>query len=152
MLLAAVVVAALVWILVRRSRSRAWDARFAAAIEEARWVTTVVAVSLVNPTLSTDAMTLYWNESQPRIQRLQDELAALSTAKPDPTRRAKVDRLARDLESLHQSMSTLVAVRAAAADSPAGDVSLQQARTTVQERSRNLQEGIGDRTAPPAPA
>jgi hypothetical protein len=144
-----VLLAGLIWLLLRSSRRRAWDARYATALDEARWVTTVLTASLVNPTVSSDATTLYWNENQPRVQALQGELAALSTSKPDDERGSKVDRISTSLAALTESLSALVALRGAVTDSPDAELSLQQSRAAVQERSRTLQDAIDDRTTPP---
>ena len=148
MLVAVVLLAGLAWLLVRGSRRRQWDTRFAAALDEARWVTTVVGTSLVDPTLSSDAATLYWNESQPRLQALRDELAALGTSKPDAARGLRVDRVSGDLAALGESLSALVALRGAVADSPDADLSLQQSRAAVEEHRRILQDAIDDRPDP----
>jgi hypothetical protein len=147
-LVGVVLLAGAAWLLVRASRRRQWDARFGAALDEARWVTTVVVTSLVNPTLSADAATLYWNESQPRLQALRDELAALGTSKPDEARGLRADRVAGDLAVLGESLSALVALRGAVADSPDAGLSLQQSRTAVEQRSRILQDAIDDRPDP----
>jgi hypothetical protein len=149
-LIAVVLLAVLAWFLVRTSRRRAWDARFATALDEARWVTTVLAASLIDPTLSADAATLYWNENQPRVQSLQEELATLATTTPDAARGARVDRVSGDLSSLHESMAALVALRGAVGGAPDADTTVQQSHASVQEHSRNLQDAIDDRPVPAA--
>lgn len=150
-LLGAVLLAGVIWLLVRASRRRAWDTRYAAALDDARWVTTVLTVSLLNPTLSSDAATLYWTESQPRLQALQDELAALGTTKPDVARGMKADRVSSSLSAVVESMSALVALRGAVADSPDADQTLQQSHAALQERSATLQDAIDERPAPTPP-
>ena len=149
-LIAVVLLALVAWFLVRTSRRRAWDARFATALDEARWVTTVLAASLIDPTLSADAATLYWNESQPRVQSLREELVTLATTMPDAARGARVDRVSGDLSSLHESMAALVALRGAVGGAPDADSTVQQSRASVQEHSRNLQDAIDDRPLPAA--
>jgi hypothetical protein len=111
----------------------------------------VVTESLLSPTLSSDASTLYWNESRPRIQELHDELSALGTTKPDKARGARVERISSSLTSLTESLVALVTIRGAAPDVPDADVSLQQSRAAVQEHSRLLQDAIDDRPAPVTP-
>jgi hypothetical protein len=146
----AVVVAALAWLLVVVSRRRRWDARFAAALSEARWAATVLATSLADPTLSADATTLYWNENRPRLQAAQDEFEALGTTKPTEARGARAEHISGELTSLAEAMSALVALRGAVSSSPEVDVTLQQSRTAVRERGRSLLDAIDeqpDRTA-----
>lgn len=138
--LAVVLLAALAWFLFRRSRRRTWDTRFTTALGEARWMTTVVTESLLSPTLSADASTLYWNESRPRVERLHDELSALGTSRPDKTRGARVERVFGSLTPLAASLTALVTIRGAAPDS---DLAVQRSRADVQQRARTLQDAIG---------
>ena len=150
MLLGAVLLAGLIWLLVRAMRRRGWDSRFAVALVDARWVATDLTGLLLGPTLTPDGATLAWTENQPRIQGLHDELTALGAAKPDDRRGARVDRVSSDLTSLTESISALVALRGAVADSPDAGVTLEQARAAVENRSRSLQDAIDDRPAPGA--
>jgi hypothetical protein len=143
--------AGLTWFLLVASRRRRWDARFAAALKEAAWLTTSVTPSLVNPTLSTDAMTIYWNESWPRIQALREELTALEETKPDQTRGEKVDRVSTALTALVEAQTALVTLRGAVTEGPEADVSLEQSQATVQERSQALQDAIDDQAVPSPP-
>jgi hypothetical protein len=143
-LLAAVVLVGVAWLIVVLGRRRRWDARFTAALGEARWAATVLATSLAEPTLSADATTLYWNESRPRLQAVQDELETLSSTRPNAARGAHADQVAGKLTDLTEAMSALVALRGAVPDVPESDVSLQQSRTAVHEHSRSLQDAIGE--------
>jgi hypothetical protein len=150
-LLAAVVLAGVAWLIVVLARRRRWDGRFTAALGEARWAATVLATSLAEPTLSADATTLYWNESRPRLQAVQDELEALRSTGPNEARRARADQVAGELTALTEAMSALVALRGAVPEASDSDLSLQQSRTAVHEHSRSLQDVIGEQPVPQSP-
>ena len=142
----------LIWLLLRNSRRRKWDERYTGDLAEARWVSTALADSVASPTLSTDSVTLYWNESRPRLDQLKSELVALGIAAPDQERRAKAARVSEGVDGLVESMQSHVGLRGAMPSAPGGDVTLSQSRSVVENRRRTLQDAIEERpiTTPPA--
>jgi hypothetical protein len=133
------------------SRRRKWDQRYAAALNEARWVSTGLTESVASPTLSADSLTLYWNDNRPRLDRLQAEATALATAAPDGERRTKSTRLSETLNGLAESMQSHVQLRGAMPTAAGTDVTLSQSRSVVENRRRSLQDAIDERpiTTPP---
>lgn len=161
---AVLVLGGLIWLLVRNSGRRKWDGRLAADLTEARWMATTLTDSVASRTLSPDAVTLYWNESRPRVDALQAELATLPAGAPDDPRRTRAVRVGEGVRALAEALRSHVELRGVLPGAPGAQVSLEQSQSVVETRRRGLQDAIDDRpvagqpytpgpgpTGPPAP-
>jgi outer membrane biosynthesis protein TonB len=148
LLLLVPIVGLIAWLVARSSRRRDWDASYAGALDEVRWVARSFAPALANRALPPAGASQYWLEGRPRLDDLQAELVALSTSAPDDALSATLTRASVSLAALSQALETDVALRGAVAVTPETAASLDQSFRLIGQRCEGLLMDIGDITVP----